>query len=480
MASQLTDKQTEIKISANIDGYSPFEYYALFTPQSKIELFPVESGSVSVKLKEIGKNEDVKLSFIVKKDGEQIMEESELKGLFKYFEYSSDGCDGDTSYEDGMITFIPKKAVKPDGVNDKFDIEVTCVIRNGDMGGEFKASKKFTVTVANYVVVATNAKDEVKKTEFYGNDVGVSFYIQMFADANDKTGVKLSKKDLEEYGGIDKFIELTPEGHASLNKNGKVASDGTITVVPTSSVEHKLTFWNWWINWAYYFGLEGDDVTVHLYHPLGDGVATINVVGEDIGYMLLNVYTPLIIEIILLTLLVIWIFLVVTKPRYNKSATLYGGEIRYNAGSMTHTVRNFRPVKLDKFNKLKHGNGRLKFKRKADVVSANGIKVRADHGGRIICEMMFPWYRGKLEPADSDFTNLRTPREVSEYISKHKRLEINEFATTEAIEGEFDRGIAPAASRTPKYIVIPDSGSGVSVVDGKKVIKSGKIFIYVN
>jgi hypothetical protein len=163
-----------------------------------------------------------------------------------------------------------------------------------------------------------------------------------------------------------------------------------------------------------------------------------------------------------------------------KSATLFVGEIKYNKESDTHMVRNFTAVRLDNFNKVKRGNGRLKFKRTADVVSANGIRIQADRGGRIICKMPFPWYKGKVEPVDTDFANLRTPAEISDYIGRHRKLEISEFATTETVEGEYERGLAPANPSRGKYIVVPDSANGVTVVDGKRVIKSGKLFIYIN
>ena len=259
-----------------------------------------------------------------------------------------------------------------------------------------------------------------------------------------------------------------------------VSSDGTITITPYSDEEHKLTFWNWWTNWAYYWGLEGDDVVVTLNHAFGTADSTIDVVEEDLSYQLLNVYAPFVIELVVLILFIIWIILIVTKPRYSKSAKLFVGDIKYNSDNGTHMLRNFMPVKLDKFNKIKKGNGRLKFKKTADVVSANGIKIRADYGGRIICEMMFPWYKSKIEPADTDFVALKKPSDISDYIVKHKKLEINEFATTVTVNNKFERGLAPANPKMAKYFVVPDSGNGVSIIAGKKVIKSGKIFIYVN
>ena len=219
---------------------------------------------------------------------------------------------------------------------------------------------------------------------------------------------------------------------------------------------------------------------VSLNHPLGTAEAKINVVEESIQYQILNVYLPLLIELTALAFLITWIILIITKPRYTQSAKLYVGEIKYNKDTCTHMLRNFSAVSLEEFNKIKKGNGRLKFKRTADVVSANGINIRADHGGRIICEMPFPWYRNQIEPTDTDLSTLRTPADVAAYFNNHRKLEINEFATTETVDNEHERGLTSASPHRPRYIAVPDSINGVTVIDGRRVIKTGKILIYIN
>ena len=40
--------------------------------------------------------------------------------------------------------------------------------------------------------------------------------------------------------------------------------------------------------------------------------------------------------------------------------------------------------------------------------------------------------------------------------------------------------ITPTNPSRAKYFVVPDSGNGVGIVDEKRVIKSGKIFVYIN
>lgn len=478
---KLSDKpvETMVKVSATVDGFKLQEYFATFTPQPKIEIkASFEEGCTGgFNFADIKKDKNTRMIFTVYEDGVEITDTEKVKSFDPKFDIENpDENKGDYKIENGKIVYTIIEVPERDDDKGYFTVKVTCTLNNGKT-----ASDVFTIRLAHFIGHVNETKDKIVKTEFYQNDIGVSFYLTKHKDENDKNGVMMKKSALGSEATVEAYVLFNDEYMPIRDRSVILADDGTIKVTPNIAEEHKLTFWNWWINWAYYFGLEGSDVKVTLKHPLLDAPieTTINVVGEDMGYMLLNVYAPLIIEIIALTLLLIWIFLIVTKPRYNKGATLFVGEIRYNKTSGTHTIRNFSPVKLEKFNKVKRGNGRLKFKKKADVVSANGLRVRADRGGRISCEMMFPWYRGKLEPADSDFENLKTPAEVSEYISKHKRLEINEFATTEAIDNDFDRGIAPASARMAKYTVIPDSGA-VKVVDGKKVINSGKIFIYVN
>ena len=469
----LKNIDTEITAAVIIEGFNPVDFSAKFTPTKYVPkvVYSISSdyGSdvKSVKFDNISTNKDLSICFTVFADGIAITDPAAVKALNPVITVSPQGNDGNVTYSnDGKIVFTPNVASMTTSTTSdagSFDVDVTCTIDDGTT-----ANATYTVLIAEYQVIPVNATDTIKKTRFFGNQVSVSFYIT-------KDGVKLDKAAVE-----NQITALLNEQYVELKTSVDVANDGTITITPYSEEEHKLTFWNWWTNWAYYFGLENDDVVVTLNHAFGTANATIDVVEETVSYQILNVYIPLAIEVAALILLIIWIILIITKPRYLKSATLFVGEIKYNKESGTHTIRHFSAVKLDKFNKVKRGNGRLKFKRTADVVTANGIKIRADHGGRIVCEMLFPWYKSKIEPVDTDFVDLRMPAAIAEYINRHKKLEINEFATTETVDGEYERGIAPANPRIAKYIVVPDSGNGVAVVDGKRVIRSGKLFIYIN
>ena len=150
-----------------------------------------------------------------------------------------------------------------------------------------------------------------------------------------------------------------------------------------------MTFGNWWGNWLYYWKLSGADVAVTLRHPYGTATATIDVIGADIRYQLLNVYLPLLVELAIALFLITWVWLVVTKPRFPKGARLYCGQVIYRNGQQYLT--SFKQINLTKQNGF-FKNGRWKFKRSADVVTVGGVKIRPDRG-EILCEEEQPWYR---------------------------------------------------------------------------------------
>lgn len=468
---ELNPGDTELEAIVDIDGFNPIVYTEKLTTvkdpsERNVYTLQAEYGSSakSVRYDDIAANKDLTMVFTVLNNGVPVTDPAVVNSLAPVIQADIPGNGGASQVAaDGRIIYTPNMAAAPSGAGDSYDVKVTCTLADGQT-----AELTYTVLLAEYEVITEGATGSIVKTEFFGNTVGVSFYVT-------KDGVKLDKAAVEQSISV-----LLSENHSDLQSKVTVDADGTIHVTPYTDQEHKLTFWNWWVNWAYYFGLEGGDLTVTMSHAYGSAETTINVVGEDLMYQLLCVYTPLIIEIILFVIFAVWVILVVTKARYSKAAVLYVAEIKYDKLSGNHVLRNFTGVRLEKFNKVKRGNGRLKYKRDADVVSASGIRVRADHGGRIICEMNFPWYRGYLEPSDSDLqASLKTPKDVAEYFNKRKKLEIVEFATTETVEGDHNRGLAPAGAHRPKYYVVPDSGA-VKVEEGRKVIKSGKLFVYVN
>lgn len=465
----LKNLDTEISASVTIDGFRPIIHNAKFTPAKyvhrvKYTITPsFGSGVKSVKMDDIAGNKDLTVCFTVYADGVAMTDVNAVKAINPVITVSPAGNDGTISYSgDGRIVYTPNKALAPAADLESFQVEVTCTIADGT-----SASEQYTVLISDYQVFAANGTAPVKKTGFFGNQVGVTFYIT-------KDGVKMDK------AAVEKQIAVSlNKAHSGLKTDVTVTPDGTITIVPCSEEDHPLTFWSWWGNWWYYFGLPGEDVEVTLSHAYGTEKGTVDVVEESVGYQILNVYLPLLIEVIALAVLITWIVLVVTKPRYLKGAVMYVGEIKYNRDNYTHTIRNFNAVRLEKFNKIKRGNGRLKFKKQADEVSANGIKIRADYDGRVICNMPFAWFRGKLETVDTDLA-LKKPAQVAEYIGRAKKLEIVEFALAERVEDELNRVLTPVNPSSPRYTVVPDVGNGIMDIDGRKVIRSGKIFIYIN
>lgn len=464
----LKNVETDIRAAVMIEGFNPIDYSVRFTPAKYVPkvVYSITasagSGGKSVKYDNIAGNRDVTVCFTVYADGKAVTDPEEVRALCPVIDVSPQGNSGSVAYsDDGVIVFTPNAAQVPSGDIDSFDVNVTCTLADGT-----SASGGYTVLIASYEVIAADGKGSVKKTGLADNKTSVTFYIT-------KDGIKLDRAAVE-----NRISVLLNREHAGLKVRTTVSPDGTVTVLPYSDEEYALTFATWWTNWFRYFRLSGKDIEVTLDHAFGSGTATIDVTEEDITYIILDVLLPLAIEVTALVLLITWILLVIFKPRYGKNAALYVGMIRYNPQRMTHTLRDFRPVRLKKFNRIKKGNGRLKFKRKADTVSAGGIKIRAEQGGAISCEMGFPWYKGRVKPDDTSLSDLREPSELAEYMSRNGgRLEIEEFVTTETIEGDYSRKQLPFVSGYAEYTVVPDAG-GVTTVDGRNVIKSGRIFIY--
>ncbi len=467
---ELKNIETELQAEVIIDGFNPIKYSRTFTPEEYVPqiVYSMDasfgSGTRSVKLDEISSNKDLTICFTVYADGVPITDVEAVKALKPEVKASPEGNDGTIEYsDDGKIIFTPNEAVMSTNNGGSFDVEVTCALDNG-----VSASETYTVLLTNYQVIPIESEESIKKTAFYNNQTGVSFYIT-------KDGVKLDKAGVE--GNMTATLN---ECYSELKTEISIADDGTITVIPYSEEEHKLTFWNWWINWAYYFGLESEDVAVEFNHSYGTASNSIEVTGETVSYLLLNVYLPLALEIIMLTLLVIWIILVVTKPKYGKSAVLYVGDIQYvkSDGIGSHIITNFTNIRLSKYNKIKKGNGRLKFKKTADEIKVSGIKIRADYDGRIICGNEFPWFKGEIN-MPFGLKNLKTPADILNYFNNHNLLEIKVFSPNVTIDGMNDHTVYPENPFNAEYIVIPSPG-GVDVVGAHKVIKSGLIFTYTN
>ncbi len=468
--SDYTLKEIETKIVASvaIKGFNPISYTARFTPKEHIYVptysisAETEGAGSSIKYDDIASNDSFKIVFKFFADGVQMTSEDEVRALSPIMTTSLPGNNGSVEYtSDGRIIFTPNAASAPQNADGSYDVNVSCAISNGAM-----ASESYTILLADYELVAIPQTDSIVKTQFFGNVTGASFYIT-------KDGVKLKKSEIQ-----GDFTATLNDVRSSLLVKVDVANDGTVTVTPYSDEEREMNLFGWLFNCWYYWGLSGDAVEITLSHKLGSASSSIAVVGEEQDYINKNVIAPLIVEIIILILLAIlaaWIYVVVTKPKFVKGAVLYVGRIQL-VDSNTHSIRGFKPINLLEFNRIKRGNGRLKFKKQADVVSAGGVRIRADYSGRIVCEMPFPWYKGSITPFDELETGpLRTPGDVHEYVRKRKKLTIETFSTLNTIDGSFNRVLLPTRNGNT-YIVIPESYE--TTKDGVKIIKKGYIFVY--
>ena len=469
---ELKNVDTELYAAVTIAGFNPIAFSKQFTPA---EYIPPETTTVpteppvvytmeaafagaaqSVRFDDIGNNTELVISFRVYANGEPVTDAEAVKALNPSVSASPQGNSGEISYsDDGKILYTPKAASMGAGAG--FTVDVTCAIDGG-----VSATKSYNVLMANYQVIGTDATQAIKKTEFYGNQIGVTFRVT-------KDGAALSRDEIQ--GGMT--IQFNQE-HQDLVPLVDVTEDGLVSVIPQAAENRELNFGTWWFNWVWYFGISKENVEVTFSHPFGTAQADIPVVEADTAYLCLNVIAPMILELVILLVLANYLFCVLTKPKFGKTAILYVGDIRYNVANGTHMIRNFRAVHLAQFNKIEKGNGRLQFKRKAAVVSANGIDIRAERHGDVSCEELFPWYKSRVTPVED--VKITKPDDLVK-LTQNKSFEIEEFAVTETVNENYQRNLPSATSRVAKYFVAPDPGAVVTIED-KKVIRSGKIFIY--
>ena len=363
---ELDAVETQIRASVTIEGFRPIEVSASFQPLEEPRIAYTVSasfgGGSSVHIDDIGSGA-LSIRFTVYADGVPVTDPDVVRSLSPVITAAPEGCTGTVSYaDDGTIVYEPTQAAAPDGAVDSFGVEVTCTLINGA-----SASETFTVFLVKYEIFPTDAVGQVKKTGFYQNDTGVSFYVT-------RDGVRLDKAAIE-----NEIAVSLNKAHSSLLLNTSVSADGTVTVVPYSDEEHVVNFGSWWGNWVYYFLLSGSDVVVTLDTPYGSADAVIDVVGESASYQLLNVYLPLLVELAIAVFLAVWIFLIVQKPRFPKGAKLYKFTVRWNGDSKT--ISGGACEELDAYNWV-WSCGRWKFKRELDAVSG-GIPFCAARGGEI-------------------------------------------------------------------------------------------------
>lgn len=415
----LKNVDTGITASLMIQGFNPIDYSVRFTPaeyvpEIKYTIVPSFENDVrNVRLDQIDDNKNLMVCFSVYADGVAVTDPDAVKALKPVISVSPDGNDGDVTYsDDGKIMFTPNTASAAGSNQDGFEVKVVCTIEDGT-----SASEVYTVLIAEYQVVADNTHKAIKKTELFKNQVNTSFYIT-------KDGVRLDKE------AVEKNILVTLNDEYDFLKNSVVvSSDGTITVTPYSEEEHVLTFWNWWVNWYYYFGLENQDIVVTLNHAYGSADSTIDVVGADAKYLILNVYLPLLLEILLLAAIVAYIVRYFTKARFASNAVLYVGSITRNRGTAgTHRLELVE-VHLKQFNKFKN----LWNPFKELTVSVNGVSITAAKGNKIICNELFPWYSDAIR-TKARTIKIDSPKDVVNYCQENNELVIHEIKTVRVMD----------------------------------------------
>lgn len=472
---ELKQIATKIKATLIIPGFNPIESSIDLPsppPPPKEYTITAEYGgnTRSVKYDNIASNQDLSIVFTVTCNGEVMTDPAEVQALNPVINASPQGNSGSLVYtNDGKIVFTPNAASTAAQGVESFDVEITCTLENAvdRFTGDpvVSAPITYTVLIADYQVFAVDATGSVKKTEFFGNQVGVSFYIT-------KDGVKLDKAAVEK--GITVLLN---EEQKDLLTNIVISPDGTITVTPYSDEEYRLTFWRWWINWAHYFRLEGEDVTVSLVHMYGSASSTIDVQGETLQYQILNVYLPLFIEIALLLFLIWWVYAIIAKPKFLPGAAIYPAYLEHSGtpGNKYHEISMMEEVTLAKYNKFKY---RWKPTLKPAVISiGKDIIISAGYGGSIICHSQV-WYKGDIQPHLHHFATFDHPQAIMDYLLENDEFRIkvlspftpDEIQPVETITGPDDE----------LYYVHTDLANLEETPPGSGIlgIQSGTIFAY--
>lgn len=149
--------------------------------------------------------------FTIYEDGVQVTDPERIKKLNPVIDVSPAGNSGTIEYlKDGRIKFTPNNAnVEPDAEG-SMDVTVTCTLKTGAA-----ASHMYTVVISDYKVIAIPQTESIIKTEFFGNQIGASFYIT-------KDGQRLPKSEVDGKCSVTvdkrfKSIELSISTEAGWN-----------------------------------------------------------------------------------------------------------------------------------------------------------------------------------------------------------------------------------------------------------------------
>ena len=461
----LKQKDTQIKASVRIDGFNPIDFVVRFTPQKYVPkvvytIVPSFEGNVkSVKLDNIASNKDLVISFTVCADGVPMTDAKAVQALNPVVTASPQGNSGTVTYSaDGKILFTPNAAATPAAGVESFDVDVVCTIDDGTT-----AKETYTVLISDYQVIPTDASSPVIKTEFFGNRTGVSFYIT-------KDGVKLDKAAVEQQITI-----LLNESHSSLQTEVKVSADGTVTVIPYSDKDYSLSFLYWFGHWwDYIFNTPGEDVVVTLSHAYGSADARIDVIQQSVGYILLNVVLPLLLEAAITAFLIYWACCILLKPKFPANGYLVVGFVKYKGeeGNRWHEITKMEEVALDQYNTLAY---RWKPTMKTMAIDMDKeLVISAGAGDTLLCH--FPvYFSGRIKPKDSTVGTINHPDVVSRYIQHNRSpLAIDSLEMMDAKRVKITTTVNAPNDRT--FYVYPTT---IRITDGADAIARGTIFAYI-
>ncbi len=416
----LKNIETEISAAVKIEGFNPIDYTVSFTPNKYVPptvytITPSFGSDVkSVKFDDIALNKDLTVCFTVYADGVQMTDPEAVKKLNPVITASPQGNSGTVTYSpDGKIVFTPNAAPIVQTSSGSFSVSVSCSISDGT-----SASESYTVLISDFRIVPANATGSVKKNELFQNKESVSFYIT-------KDGVRLNKAEIE--NGIS--ISLN-KAHNGLKADITVSDDGLITVLPHAKEQYELNFFSWWVNYWKYWSISSSDIKVTLSHPYGTSTATVDVTEASVGYVILNVYLPLLLEILIISAIIAYIIRYITKPRFAPNGVLYVGSITRNRRLVgTHYI-GLSEIGLARYNKFKN----LWNPFKPLTVNAGGVSITAVKGNRIQCNEAFPWYSSGIS-AKQRTLRIGSPKDVVNICAEtNNDLLINEIKPTTVMD----------------------------------------------
>lgn len=459
---ELDNCDTRISAAVRITGFNPIEYTAEFTPGEYVPrvvytISPAFGSDLrSVKLDDISANTDLTVEFSVYADGVLLTSAAEVLALNPQISVSPAGNDGAVEVSpDGKVIFTPNSTTATESAGGgSVDVTVTCTIADAS------ASETYSILLADYEIVVMDAAGSIRKNEFYGNELGPSFYIT-------KDGVKLDRQAVE-----GAFAVSLNEEHSNLTVSTTVEPDGTIVCIPHDETEHKLTFFNWWINWwRYFFELEGADAVVTLSHTFGSASSTVPVVEATIGYLILNVILPLLIEILVISAAIWYTVTIVNKARFAPNAVLYVGSISYsNVAAGSHMLMLSEEEPLGKYNR-----GKTLWNPFTEITAdVGGFIINPVKGGSIIVQDSSEWYEVRVMPRDG---RRRTPAGVFAHNTDRGPLSITEIRADKPLQEEsyiLDMG------DTRYYLMDVEMKDSPMSFGGRKLINHARVICYTS